>query len=64
MHTFVPAAVPVDSVFVSVVQRKLVGFPMRNSNVEDRYTVLQLLSANAVAFGISAWGNLNVVFSA
>jgi hypothetical protein len=64
MHTFVPAAVPIDAVFVSVIQRKLVRFPMRNSNVEKHSAVLQLLSANAVAFGISAWGNLNVVFPA
>jgi hypothetical protein len=40
MYAFVPAAVPVDAVFVSVVQRKLVGFPMWNGNVEDRNTVL------------------------
>ena len=59
-----PAAVPVDAVFVSVVQRKLVGFPVRDSNVEKHSAVLQLLSADAVAFGISTWGNLNVVFSA
>src|SRR5208337_4500859 len=42
VHRFMPAAVPVNAVFVSVVQRKLVRFPMRNSNVEDRNTVLQL----------------------
>ena len=36
----VPAAVPVDAVFVFVVQRKPVGFPMWNGNVEDRYPVL------------------------